>query len=281
MGLGSRGIMRAVSGAAACADSDIALDSAGATPLGGSAGGGTAFAAEAMGAGAGDPMAADGMTGRERCAAGPPTSIIRVTTTAGEATSGGRPTVAVDFVALGPTVGAGTGGARGAANGSATATGTATGGGTGTATAGDACGRPGAAPARVAGDAGLPELGSGRAGGGGLPSWPAAIERPSAEGAGARPSVGGRLIGGPSSATLDSVVVDTESVSVFVVGGKSLERMLIAEAAKIVDRRADRPSVGAPVRARRLQQGDAPRPSRAHGPEVNVDWTTIPGAFGP
>jgi hypothetical protein len=82
----------------------------------------------------------------------------------------------------------------------------------------------------VPGDGGLPELASGRAGGaGGLPSWPDPTERPSPEGAGARPSVGGRLIGGPSSPTLDSVVVDTESVSVFVPGGKSLERMLIAE----------------------------------------------------
>ena len=92
-------------------------------------------------------------------------------------------------------------------------------------------------PTRAAGgtprvEPGFAELASGRPGGtaGGFASCVTELGRSAG---GARPSFGGRLIVGPSSPALDSVVVDDESISVlvvFVAGAKSLERMLIANA---------------------------------------------------
>lgn len=146
-------------------------------------------------------MTIGGMGGRERCAGLPPTSITRVTTTAGVAAVGGGATAGFEKV----DPGGGPGGM-----------------------AGDAGGRAGGTP-RVG--PGFPELASGRAGGG-AGGFASCVTELGRSAGGARPSFGGRLIVGPSSPALDSVVVDDESISVFVVfvaGAKSLERMLIAK----------------------------------------------------
>jgi hypothetical protein len=180
-------------------------------------GGGLASAGAGWAAGPGGLITIAGIGGRTRGTLGAaPTSIVRVTVTAG---CGGPPTV-------GPVTAGDDGGGGGAAAGGLAATGA--GGGAGGGWTG-ACGRVTAL--RVAGAGGAPLLGSGRAAGG--TGAFASPPRPSEPGLGALPSPGDRFIGGPSSPVPD-VVGDEASASPFTFG-KSFEKMLIRRTPRIND----------------------------------------------
>ena len=176
-------------------------------------------------------MTIAGIGGRARVLIGAgPTSIGRVTVTAGCAAGPG---------AAGGCAATGAGG--GAASGGAARAGDGAGG-----AAGGGCGRAGAVRAAPgAGGATLPACPSGRAAGGGTFASPA---RASGAGGAALPSPGDRFIGGPSSALADVVVDDEASASPFAFG-KSFEKMLIRRTSRINDSSASGTESG-PARVR-------------------------------